>query len=183
MGARQDGDGLSATSYPSGVRCTPVEVTEATAPIIVWRKELAPDSGGAGKFRGGLGQVMEYGHAQDMPFLLNAMYQRTRHAPKGRLRGGKGAIGRVTDSKGKKLRGQGRQQIPQGTHLILHSPGGGGYGPPHLRDLSLVRRDVVDGLLSVAAARRQYKVSIDEHGVIDETETSVLRSASAKGVE
>jgi N-methylhydantoinase B len=176
MGARHDRDGLSATSYPSGVRCTPVEVTEATSPIIVWRKELAPDTGGAGRFRGGVGQVMEYGHAEDMPFRLNAMYQRTRHAPKGRLRGGKGALGLVANSKGQKLRGQGRQQISAGTHLTLKSPGGGGYGEPYLRDPSLVRRDVIDELVSVAAARADYGVCIDDQGTIDELETTRVRS-------
>jgi N-methylhydantoinase B len=175
MGARWNADGLSATSYPSGVRCTPVEVTEATSPIIVWRRELSPDTGGAGEFRGGLGQVMEYGHADGMPFLFNAMYQRTRHAPKGRLKGRKGSLGRVTSSSGKRLRGQGRQQILRGEHLILHSPGGGGYGDPGLRDPSLVRRDVIDGLVSVGAAREEYRVSIDELGTIDERETAILR--------
>jgi N-methylhydantoinase B len=54
-GARPGLDGLSATAYPSGVKAMPVEVVEHGAPIVVWRKELRADSGGAGEFRGGLG--------------------------------------------------------------------------------------------------------------------------------
>ena len=54
-GARPDKDGLSATAYPSGVRGTPVEIAESQTPLIFWRKELRPDSGGAGRTRGGLG--------------------------------------------------------------------------------------------------------------------------------
>ena len=58
-GARPGKDGLSATAFPSGVRNVPVEVNEAMSPLVVWRKEYRQDSGGAGEFRGGLGQVME----------------------------------------------------------------------------------------------------------------------------
>ena len=57
-GARSDKDGLSATAYPSGVRGTPVEIAETQTPLIFWRKELRPDSGGAGRTRGGLGQII-----------------------------------------------------------------------------------------------------------------------------
>ena len=60
-GARPGSDGLSATAFPSGVRNVPIEINEAVSPIVVWRKEYRQDSGGAGEFRGGLGQVMEVG--------------------------------------------------------------------------------------------------------------------------
>ena len=59
MGARPGLDGLSATAFPSGVHTMPVEATEQTGPIVIWRKELRPDSGGDGEYRGGLGQVIE----------------------------------------------------------------------------------------------------------------------------
>ena len=57
-GARPYQDGLSATPFPSGVRNVPVEATEAIAPIVIWRKDYRPDSGGPGRQRGGLGQIM-----------------------------------------------------------------------------------------------------------------------------
>jgi len=59
-GARPTQDGLNATAFPSGVRTMSAEATENVAPIIIWRKELRPDSGGAGRWRGGLGIVREY---------------------------------------------------------------------------------------------------------------------------
>ncbi|MGH6631356.1 MAG: hydantoinase B/oxoprolinase family protein, partial [Burkholderiales bacterium] len=58
-GGRPGKDGLSCTAFPSGVRSTPVEISENSAPLIIWRKEYKPGSGGTGEFRGGLGQVME----------------------------------------------------------------------------------------------------------------------------
>ena len=102
MGARVDQDGLSATGFPSGVRCTPVEVTESVSPIVVWRKELLRDSGGAGEFRGGLGQVMEYGHIDDAAFTLSAMFERVANPAQGRSGGQAGAAGKLYTSGGKK---------------------------------------------------------------------------------
>ena len=58
-GARPSLDGMSATAFPSGVMTMPVEATEQVGPVVIWRKELRPDSGGAGQFRGGLGQYMD----------------------------------------------------------------------------------------------------------------------------
>src|SRR5207244_872550 len=60
-GARPDKDGLSATAYPSGVHGTPVEIAESQTPLIFWKKELRPGSGGAGRTQGGHGQIIEIG--------------------------------------------------------------------------------------------------------------------------
>ena len=83
-GARPMKDGLSATAYPSGIRATPVEITESTAPLVYWRKELRPDSGGAGRFRGGHGQVVEIESLDGQPFELLAAFDRIDHPPRGR---------------------------------------------------------------------------------------------------
>ncbi len=72
-GARPNKDGLSATAFPSGVRTMPVEATENAAPVLFRRKEYRPDSGGAGRWRGGLGQVMEIEGKDQQPF--NALAQ------------------------------------------------------------------------------------------------------------
>src|SRR5260370_26614436 len=66
-GARPKLDGLSATAFPSGVRNLPVEITETIAPVLIWSKEYRTDSGGAGEFRGGLGQEVEGGSALAIP--------------------------------------------------------------------------------------------------------------------
>src|SRR3546814_19685957 len=77
-------DGLNATAFPSGVRNTPVEVTETIAPLICWQKEFRPDSGGAGTWRGGTGPLMSFSHAEDAPFAISAMFDRVEHPPRGR---------------------------------------------------------------------------------------------------
>jgi N-methylhydantoinase B len=69
-------DGLSATAFPSGVRNTPVEITESIAPVIFHRKELRPGSGGDGRYRGGHGQLIEIAHAQGAPFAIFALFDR-----------------------------------------------------------------------------------------------------------
>ena len=81
----------------------PVEATENVAPVVFWRKELRPDSGGAGRTRGGMGQVMEIATKGDLEFAVNATFDRVLHAPKGRDGGQDGAPGRVTLKSGATL--------------------------------------------------------------------------------
>ena len=146
-GARPGRDGLDATAFPSGVRTMPVEASENVAPVIFWRKELRPGSGGAGRTRGGLGQVMEIGTKGELEFAVNAIFDRVGHAPKGRDGGQDGAPGAVRLKSGAKLRTKGYQVIPNGDRLILELPGGGGFGDPAERDPEAAARDVRDGLV------------------------------------
>ena len=88
-GARPHQDGLSATPFPSGVRNVPVEATEAITPLVIWRKELRQDSGGAGQFRGGLGQVMEVSSREDAAFGIFAGFERVKFPARGRNGGGR----------------------------------------------------------------------------------------------
>lgn len=156
-GARRTKDGLDGTAFPSGVRTMPVEATENFAPVVFWQKELRPDSGGAGRTRGGFGQVMEIGAANEAEFAVNAIFDRVGNPPKGREGGAAGAAGVVTQAKsGTKLRTKGFQIIPKGERLLLLLPGGGGMGDPKTRDAAKVARDVRSGLVSKAAAKAVY---------------------------
>ena len=146
-GARPTQDGLDGTAFPSGVRTMPVEATENVAPVIFWRKELRPGSGGAGHTRGGMGQIMEIGTKNDAEFACNAIFDRVAHAPKGRDGGSDGAPGRVTLKSGTRLHTKGYQTIPAGDRLVLELPGGGGMGDPATRDPALWERDRRDGLV------------------------------------
>ncbi|MFN8983497.1 MAG: hydantoinase B/oxoprolinase family protein [Alphaproteobacteria bacterium] len=159
-GARPSKDGLDGTAFPSGVRTMPVEATENVAPVIFWKKELRPDSAGAGKTRGGFGQIMEIGAKGDAEFAVNAIFDRVANPPKGRDGGGTGAGGWVglNDPNGTVLRTKGFQVIPKGRRLLLKLPGGGGMGDPKARDPELVKRDVADGLITPQAAREIYGV-------------------------
>jgi N-methylhydantoinase B len=147
-GARPGQDGLDATAFPSGVRAMPVEVTEAGAPIVIWRKELRPDSGGAGERRGGLGQVVEVGGRWGDSFEVLAMYERVATPARGRDGGADGAAGSVRLASGKPMRAKGLQRIPAGDRLVLEVPGGAGLGDPAMRPADKVARDVEDGLVS-----------------------------------
>ena len=134
MGARPGQDGLSATAFPSGVMTMPVEATEATGPIVVWRKELRPDSGGDGMYRGGLGQMIEIEPMPGHEFDFSAMFDRVNHPAKGRDGGMGGGAGGVALDDGTKLNPKGWQHVPAGRRLILTLPGGAGFGDPADRD-------------------------------------------------
>ncbi len=157
-GARPGKDGLSATAFPSGVRSTPIEITETVAPLIFWRKEYIRDSGGPGQHRGGLGQVMEISHAAGAAFAVSKMFERVRNAARGREGGGPGAKGRVYVAGASELRVKGREVVPPGRRIVLETPGGGGLGDPRRRDREKVREDVLNGLVSPGAASRDYGV-------------------------
>ena len=151
-GARSGKDGLSTTAFPSGVRNTPVEVNEVTSPLIVWRKEYLPDSGGAGRQRGGLGQVIEISHGDDAPFAVSKMFDRIQHPARGRDGGAQGTPGRVYLKRGDvetELRGKGRDTVPPGATLVMETPGGGGIGPPGERDPDRVEADRLAGFVSM----------------------------------
>ena len=174
-GARPRKDGMSATAFPSGVRGMPVEASEAITPVIFWRKEFREDSGGAGAQRGGLGQVIEIGGADGMPFDVLAMFERVDNAPRGRDGGTDGATGRVALASGADLRPKGQQTIPPHDRLRLEMAGGGGFGHPHTRPAGQVAEDVRNGIVSVSSARTRYGVALDADGCVDEAATAVLR--------
>jgi N-methylhydantoinase B len=155
-GARPDKDGLSATAYPSGVRGSPVEIVESQTPLIFWRKELRPDSGGAGRTRGGHGQIIEIGSGIDRPWDILAAFDRIDHPARGRDGGRDGAVGYVGLRSGRTLRGKGFQEVPPGDRLVVLTPGGGGIGVPSERSSELVVRDLTDELISEETARETY---------------------------
>ena len=152
-GARSNKDGLSATPFPSGVRNVPVEVLEAITPIVIWSKELRQNSGGAGEFRGGLGQRMVVGNRENAEFAIFGTFDRIKNPARGRDGGKPGATGSLTLTSGKKLKGMGRQVVPIGEELIIEMPGGGGYGNPKSRDRKKIAEDIKAGLISVDDAK------------------------------
>lgn len=146
-GARPYADGLSATAFPSGVRNMPVEINEAISPIVFWRKEFRPGSGGDGTYRGGHGQIVEIGNRLDRHFNISATYERTVNPARGRAGGEPGATGglRLANS-GDVVKPLGRSRIPAGDRLVMEFPGGGGYGEPADRDPDAVDSERQAGL-------------------------------------
>lgn len=169
-GARPLHDGLNATAFPSGVMTMPIEATEHTGPVIIWRKELRPDSGGAGKQRGGLGQYMEVGAREGHEFDFQAMFDRVDHPARGRQGGENGATTTIARDDGAAMRGKGKQFVPHGCKVMLAFPGGAGYGPPADRDIESVKRDLLYGYISAQAAK-------DVYGLSDQTIAEVNQAA------
>lgn len=155
-GARPALDGLNATAFPSGVMTMPIEATEHTGPIVFWRKELRPGSGGAGRQRGGLGQVLEIEAAPGYEFDFSAMFDRCHHPARGRQGGGPGGSGVVRLDDGTPLRPKGWQHVPAGRRLILEAAGGAGYGPPDERPAAAIRADLEAGYVTPEEVRAKY---------------------------
>ncbi|MBT8114612.1 MAG: hydantoinase B/oxoprolinase family protein [Arenicella sp.] len=175
-GARPTVDGMNATAFPSGVMTMPVEATEHSGPIIVWRKELRPDSGGAGKYRGGLGQYMEVGARDGFEFDFSAMFDRVDHPARGRHGGCDGAATRIELDDGVAIKGKSKHSVPDGCRVKMAFPGGAGYGDVQQRDLDLVRRDLARGYITAEAAREIYGLSErDITAVVNSVQRGTIR--------
>lgn len=167
-GARPAHDGLNATAFPSGVMTMPVEATEQAGPLIIWRKELRPDSGGAGKQRGGLGQYMEVGAREGHEFDIQAMFDRVDHPALGRRGGGAGAATTIAQDDGSAMRGKGKQFVAHGRKVLMAFPGGAGYGDPKDRPADQVRRDLARGYISAETAAQTYGLSAAEISAVQD---------------
>ena len=172
-GARPEHDGMNTTAFPSGVMTMPIEATEHAGPVIIWRKELRPDSGGAGKTRGGLGQYMEVGAQEGHEFDIQAMFDRSQHPARGRRGGQNGAPTTIAQDDGSAMRVKGKQFVPHGRKVVMAFPGGAGYGDPSERPKELVKRDLARGYISEETAQTDYGLSAED--------IAAVQSAVAKG--
>jgi N-methylhydantoinase B len=187
MGARANKDGLSATGFPSGVAGVPAEVIEALSPLVLHRRELRADSGGAGRQRGGLGQYCLVGYRGAGAWYVSPMVDRTRYAAQGLDGGQPGALGEVVLSDGTRPQPKALLTLAPGMRVQINLPGGGGYGGAHARPAEHVLADVVSGYVSIEAAEREYGVVVrylgtagqlvrlPEHYAIDWEATRALR--------
>ena len=165
FGARSGMDGINAIATTiSNTMNTPIEVLEMSFPVRVAYYELTPDSGGAGRYRGGLGARRAWtvlGHSARGA----ACIERTKSPPFGLLGGKAGAAGRLyleqADGTERALLSKGAFDISDGDTLHLDAPGSGGFGPPDERDPAQVQEDILDGYVTAQAARRDYGVEPD----------------------
>jgi N-methylhydantoinase B len=164
-GARSMKDGANAiTVNQSNAKIAPVEIIESEFPTRLKRFELIADSGGAGRFRGGLGMRREYINLEDARFSIRSM----RHVipPSGTVGGGVGGKGALIvnpDQEAKRLPTRyADYPLKAGDVFRLDTPGGGGFGDARTRDPERVRADVIEGYVTVAAAERTYGVVLRE---------------------
>jgi N-methylhydantoinase B len=173
-----DGSGADAAYLKN----SPIEVTEAEAPIRVHRYGLMPDTGGAGETRGGLATVLEFSTSAPEGRVTARNRDRSIFRPWGTLGGRPGAPSTFHLNPGapgeRDLGNADLVSLGPGDVLRIVSPGGGGRGDPHRRDPALVARDVVAGRVSRAAAERDYGVVLAEDGV-DEGATAARRAGGA----
>ena len=186
MGARPNKDGLSAIGFPSGVAGVPAEVIESLTPLLMRRRALRPDSGGAGARRGGLGQLTEFTKRGGGRWSVSCIVDRTKYPAAGLLHGRPGAAGEVIIGSGIHLNPKQQVDLQPNEIVQLNTPGGGGFGDPCSRDPELVRRDVIEGYITPEEART-YGVVVKFLGdvselvrlpcqwVIDELATEELR--------
>lgn len=175
-GARPTKDGISTTAFPSGISGVPTEMIESLSPVLIQRREYRTDSGGPGRYRGGLGQTLTIGVRSAKPYTFSPIFDRTKFAAQGYQGGQPGALASITASNGLVFESKGVREFPPGTVLELNLPGGGGFYAPFERDPEAVRQDVLDELVSVESARRDYGVALDpETHAVDEAATAELR--------
>jgi N-methylhydantoinase B len=155
-GARPTADGISTTAFPSGVASSPVEVIETTSPLVIRRKEYRRDSGGPGRWRGGLGQTIEVEVRTGEPYVVSVLSDRFYEPAHGYAGGLAGARAGFRTSAGGRRDPKLSLQLPAGARFTLELPGGGGFYDPGQRDRELVRQDLAGGLISRTMARRMY---------------------------
>jgi N-methylhydantoinase B len=183
-GARPTKDGASAiTVNQSNAMIAPVEIIESEFPTRILRFELIRDSGGAGRFRGGLGVRREYLNLEDARFSIRSM----KHVipPNGCAGGATGRPGDIwinpqTDKAKRLPTRYADYPLKAGDVFRLDSPGGGGYGEALAREPERVLADVREGFVSREAAERDYGVVLKHDGdalVVDEAATQARRKS------
>ncbi|WP_092167846.1 hydantoinase B/oxoprolinase family protein [Bosea sp. OK403] len=168
LGGNPEGDGLNHGNNPiSTATIPPAEILEAAYPVMFTQWALRPDSGGAGRHRGGCGAIYEIEALAQSGADVFLLGERGKFPPFGVAGGGPAAMNRfvydgpdgptspplvtkITDI-----------HIAKGQRVRLESPGGGGYGEPRERDAAAVRRDVANGYVSAEAAQAQYGVDLE----------------------
>ena len=161
MGARPTQDGISCIAFPTNCWVTPVEILESsTTAIRVGCKELIPESGGAGRFRGGYGQRYEIESVSDEPLTISVRADRTKNPAIGLSGGLAGACTRIRLN-GQDINSKGITIAKKGDLLRVDTPGSGGHGDPLDRDSEKVYTEFKYGLISEAGARSLYGVVID----------------------
>jgi N-methylhydantoinase B len=163
-GARPNKDGINCiASGISNTMNTPVEIMEMAFPVRIERYEVNPDSGGAGRYRGGCGAIRVWRLLERADATGALCMERMTSPPFGLLGGKAGAAAAVKlttpDGATRHLPGKGAFSALAGSVIEMITPGSGGFGPVAARDPAAIGRDLLDGYVSAAAAQRDYGVT------------------------
>jgi N-methylhydantoinase B len=154
-GAMRDLDGLVPIAFPHNSVVTPTEVMETRAPVLILNKEFLPDSAGAGRRRGGVGQVMTFRNIADKPISARVRPDKVFCAPPGIDGGHVGKTGEV------RFNGKVITEFPilafnPGDEIELKMPGGAGFGNPAERERALILKDLELGYITAQGAKDDY---------------------------
>jgi len=153
MGGRKNRDGLACTTFPTNSGAASIEVVESTIPVLYRQKALRPDSGGAGQFRGGLGQTIQIEVLSREPFQASFLMDRIENAPAGIQGGRPGARSSLRLlNRELSLPPKGRVMLEKGDVIEIQCAGGGGFGPPAKRDAALIEEDRQQGYVTHSEA-------------------------------
>jgi len=163
-GARPNKDGINCiASGISNTMNTPVEIMEMAFPVRIERYEVNPDSGGAGRYRGGCGAIRVWRLLEGADATGALCMERMTSPPFGLLGGKAGAAALVKlttpDGATRHLPGKGAFSAPTGSVIEMITPGSGGFGAVAARDQAAIGRDLLDGYVSAASAQRDYGIA------------------------
>lgn len=156
MGARYEKDGISCTPFPTNSSCGSIEVLETRAPLLFWKKEMITDSGGPGRFRGGLGQEIIVEVISEDPVRVSLLTDRHKHPAQGYMEGMAGAPNRIFVNDGQYIHPKSQTYLNPGDRLTLNYAGGGGFGPPKERDPQMIEADLADELITAESGKTIY---------------------------
>ena len=154
-GALDGLDGWCTLPHPSNMAAVPVEVWETLTHMTIESKRLLPDSGGPGRWRGGLGQEVVLRNDTGHPIVTLGMGNRTMFPARGLFCGGDGTL-RTHAIDGQPVHAKGRNELAPGQRMRIIEAGGGGFGDPTARARAAVAEDVAQGYVSRQAARDIY---------------------------
>ncbi len=154
-GALEHLDGWATLPHPSNMAVVPVEIWETLTHMTIESKRLLTDSGGAGRWRGGLGQEVVLRNDSGHPLTMLGMGNRTEFQANGLFKGGAGHL-RSHAVDGKPVHAKGRIEVAMGQRIRVVEAGGGGFGDPRQRARWAIDDDVANGFVSPEAARQTY---------------------------
>lgn len=148
--ARPDSDGINTLSFPTNVANVPIEVMENHMPILFLEKSLRTDTGGRGKYRGGLGQTVVFEMVGNEPINMSILTEKTKTQARGICGGENGGTGSIYIHPDRPIPPKGLTKLHPGERVILNLPGAGGYGNYSDRNPEAIKRDIELGYISVS---------------------------------
>lgn len=159
-GALEGVDGKETLPSPTNMTGVPIEIWEEMTGMTVERKALLPDTGGAGRTRGGPGQEIVLRNTTQHQLTLSCLAGVTEFRPRGFLGGQAGTLRRY-EINGNVVHPKGRHQLNPGDVFRIVEPGGGGFGPPSERPVEALLRDVEKGIATIEGVARDYGINLD----------------------